>query len=390
MKLGLALVVLVAAGFAARHQFQATARVKAASRDTAVYAVTGSVMVHASKGIRPVRSEVGGKVIDCTALDPNHKFKKGDVLVQLDASELQRTISETKRKYESDKERSQFLLTGGKPEVLVAAKGRSDDERYQVLLEVNPNRKLAKQKLTDATRLRDLGDVSDEDVRSLQRALDGIDQELRLKILDEKRGDADFEALMKSLELQLEKMTIRAQFDGEVDGVTTWPGALIDAGQSLATVFSNDRDVAVKISEENFGRLKIGQAARLRLLTYGGQNFEATVLKLLTVADEAQRFTVFLDVKIDPEMLKPMSTGEAIITVDQRPDQVMIQRRALFDQNKVLVVKDGRIQKREVEVGYVALNVAEIRKGVDVGELLVVDSLDTFRDGQRVRVDVLP
>jgi hypothetical protein len=93
---------------------------------------------------------------------------------------------------------------------------------------------------------------------------------------------------------------------------------------------------------------------------------------------------------VDPQQLKPLSTGEATVTVDQQPGQVMIQRRALFDGNKVFVVKDGRVEKREVEVGYVALNVAQIRKGVAVGEPVILDNLESFRDGQRVHVQVAP
>jgi hypothetical protein len=88
--------------------------------------------------------------------------------------------------------------------------------------------------------------------------------------------------------------------------------------------------------------------------------------------------------------LFPNSTGEATITVDQRPDQIMIRRRALVDNDKVYIVAGGRIQLRRVEVGYIALNVVEVRKGLEVGEWLVVDRLDEFRDGQRVRSEVIP
>jgi RND family efflux transporter MFP subunit len=164
---------------------------------------------------------------------------------------------------------------------------------------------------------------------------------------------------------------------------------VIAVGQAVAVIYSSNRVVAAKISEENFGRLKVGQTARLRLLTYGEKEYEASVSELLPTADDAQRFTVYLDVKVDPEQLKPRSTGEVTITVDQRPDQVMIPRRALFDSDKVFVVKDGRAWKRRVEVGYVSLTKVEIRKGVELGEYLIVDELERFRDGARVRVQVI-
>jgi hypothetical protein len=94
-------------------------------------------------------------------------------------------------------------------------------------------------------------------------------------------------------------------------------------------------------------------------------------------------------VKVDPEQLKPNSTGEVTITVDQRPNLVMIPRRAVFDSDKVFVVANGRVHKRQVEVGYVSLTKVEIRKGIELGEYVIVDELERFRDGERVRLQVV-
>jgi RND family efflux transporter MFP subunit len=183
---------------------------------------------------------------------------------------------------------------------------------------------------------------------------------------------------------------VTAPFDGTIHntGALTWEGALINAGQPVALVFSRKRIVIAKISEESFGRVKLGQSARIRLLTYGTQNFDATVSELLPAADDAQRFTVYLDVKADPELLRPLSTGEVTITVDSVPDQIMVLRRSLFDGNKVLVVRDGRVERRTLEVGYVSLNNAQVKRGLTVGELVIVDQLEEFREGQRVKVEV--
>jgi RND family efflux transporter MFP subunit len=236
-----------------------------------------------------------------------------------------------------------------------------------------------------------LGDVSEEDVRTLERGIEEIDRTLKLGLLDEKKAEADFKVQQKNAEVQLEKMEIRAPSDGQIDVALTWKGALIGSGHTVATFFTNTRVVAAKISEESFGKVKIGQEARVRLLTYGEQYFDATVSKLHPKADDAQRFTAFLDVKVsDPDILKPNSTGEVTITVDKRPDALMIPRRALFDSDKVFVVKDGRVVRRQVVTGYVALNIVEVTKGLEAGEQVIVDRLEDFREGQRVKVEVVP
>lgn len=362
-----ALAVALAAGvaFAFFEGTRATARVKAANRDTAIDAVTGSVVVDAEGGFKELRSEAAGKVVTAI-LRPGTHFRKGEVLVQLDTTELDRQISETRRKHGTDKARARLLL------------------------ENNPERKVAEERLATARRLFELGNAPEEEVKGLQRALDEIDRRLRLTEFDDRKGDDDFKVAMEALELQRERMRVTAPFDGTIHntGALTWEGALINAGQPVALVFSRKRIVIAKISEESFGRVKLGQGARIRLLTYGTQNFDATVSELLPAADDAQRFTVHLDVKADPELLRPLSTGEVTITVDSVPDQIMVLRRSLFDGNKVLVVRDGRVERRTLEVGYVSLNNAQVKRGLAVGELVIVDQLEDFREGQRVKVEV--
>jgi RND family efflux transporter MFP subunit len=337
--------------------------VKAVNRDMAVDAVTGSVVVHAEGGFKELKSEAPGKVVQAN-LKPGSHFKKGDVLVQLDTTEIDRQMAEAKRKYEFEKARARIVLDN------------------------NPEKIVAQERLDTAKRLFQLGSSSEEEVRTLQRALDAIETRLKLTVIDDEKGDADYKVAMENLALLREKMQVVAPFDGTIhnDGALTWEGALINAGQPVALVFSRTRVVVAKISEESFGRVKVGQSARIRLLTYGSQNFDATVTELLPAADDAQRFTVHLEVKAAAEELKPLSTGEVTITVAQRPDQLMILRRSVFDSNKVYVVKDGRVERRTLEIGFVALNVVEVRKGLEEGDLVIVDQLETFRDGQRVRI----
>ncbi len=363
--LGIALVALAVGGWFVFQNFQATARVKLAARDTAVDAVTGSVLVSADGGSRELRIQVPGKVAS-TNIEPGTSFKKGDVLVSLDTRDLDRQVAEAKRKYDSDKARAKIILDN------------------------NPEKKVALEKLENAKRLQRLGNASDEDVKALQRAVDALDTKYLLTEFDDKKADKDFEIANQDFEILREKMRIVAPIDGTVEGALTWDGALVTAGQPLVTIIARSRVVAAKIGEDNFGRVKLGQPARLRLLTYGSQTYDAIVSKLLPTADDAQRFTVYLDVKVEPELLKPGSTGEVTITIDSRPNAVMVPRRSVFDGNKIFVVKDGRVQRREIEVGYVALNKVEVRKGLAAGEAVILDELESFRDGQRVRTEVVP
>jgi RND family efflux transporter MFP subunit len=365
LKLGLVLLVLAGAGVAVMYNLRDTARVKLVNRDTAIEAVTGSVVVQAVGGFKELKCEAAGKV-KLANIKPGTDFKQGDVLVQLDTTELDRQIAELKRKFESDKER---------------AKIQKD----------NPQRKVVEERLATAKRLFELGNASEEEVKGAQRALEDIDRALKITAFDEQKGEEDFKVAMEGFELLRAKMRVVAPFDGTIhnDGAMTWEGALINAGQAVTYVFARKRVVVAKISEESFGRVKVGQVARIRLLTYGTQYLDGTVSELLPAADDAQRFTVHIEVAADPAQLSPLSTGEVTITVQKIPDQLMILRRSVFDSNKVWVVMAGRVERRTLEVGLVSLNNVQVLKGLAVGEQVIADRVEYFREGQRVHTEVV-
>lgn len=391
LKIVLVLLVLAAAGFIALQQIRPVARVKAANRQDAADAVTGTVSIDPEGGTREFKSEADGKVIWCDALKQSAHFKKGDKLMELDTTELKRGIADAQRTFDYAARIKRFELTGGKPELLENLGDISDDEMVEKLKTLSPTRKLVVKKLTDAKKMLELNAASAEDVRALERELENLDNGLRRTVLEDKKNQSDHESAVKASDEQLIRMTIFAPSDGQIDIPQTWVGQMIGRGQVISTWFSNERVVAAKISEESFAKVRVGQKARLRLLTQGQDGLDAEVSKIHPKADEAQRFTVFLKVKTDhPEdVLKPGSTGEVVITIQQRPNALMIQRRALFDSDKVLVVKNGKVEKRKVEVGFVNLNVVEIVNGLKEGEQVIVDDLDRFHDGRSVQVEVV-
>src|SRR5947208_7802741 len=88
LKVGLVLAIAVAVVWGVLYRYRSTALVEAVERGPTVDAVTGSVIVHAEDDIFELKAEVGGVVASCDALKQDKKFKQGDVLVELDKTEL--------------------------------------------------------------------------------------------------------------------------------------------------------------------------------------------------------------------------------------------------------------------------------------------------------------
>jgi RND family efflux transporter MFP subunit len=364
LKLGVALVILAGIAVAAFFMLRQTAQVVAVKRGQAEDAVVGSVTIDADGGIKELKSEAPGKVIDVHGIKKGKKFSKGDPLVLLDRTDLERAAKEATRKYEEQQKTA------------------------EIEMKLDTQEEDATRALENMERLQKLNDATFEQVREVQRRLNQVKTAKALREFRTQVAKEDYEAAKKERELLLEKMTVPAPSDGEIHEAKTWAGALIGAGQVVAEFISNERVVAARISEEDFGRVKVGQRARLRLLTYGSETYDATVSDLFPVADEAQRFQVFLKVEVDSDRLKPRSTGEVTITIDKRENVQTIPRRALINGNQVLVVKNGVVELRTVEVGFKSLSEVEIRGGLQDGEYVIIEDVGQFRPGMRVGVEV--
>jgi len=109
------------------------------------------------------------------------------------------------------------------------------------------------------------------------------------------------------------------------------------------------------------------------------------VTKVLPTANaETQRYIVHLSVDIPVEKLVPGLTGEVSIVLGTRDAAAIIPRRALRG-GEVFVVDGGRVELRKVKVGYLTVQ-AEILEGLKKDDEVIVEELDRFQPGDRVRV----
>jgi len=335
------------------------AYVAAAERSIAVRSVPGTVIVRAERELA-VRSDLDGRVAESSGV-VGAEVKEGEALIHLDTGDIELTIQRQKLELEAARK---VLERGSTRQFdLIAAQERLEDteRRFEA--------QRASKKEVDA-RNRDLD--------KLVQAIDAETAEKRLRV-------ARLENDLKRLQRKLEKMAVRSPVDGVVTAVFAHKGDLIGSAQEVATVISSERIVEVKVSEENFAGVKVGQIARVKFLAYADMTFEARVSKTLPVADpKTQRYTVQLEVDLPMEDLVSGLTGEATITIDER-DRALIVPSAAIIGNRVFVVQDGTVHIRAIEKGFSSLTRVEIVSGLAEGELVIVDDLDLFKDGDRVK-----
>jgi len=367
-KIAIALLILVVAGaFLLENYLRPVAKVETVIGGDAVDAKPGSVAVKEEYSME-MKSAVAGRVLGTNYhLDVGQDIHEGDILVQLDTSDIQIAIDQDKNVLESTKQR----IAVGSSQQLLLDSAQSD--------------------FINTERLFKMGQVSDSDYQKARRAVETIQKALALeKVANEESENAE-QTQLRTDESAKTKMTIRAPFDGEVSHVDAHPGDLITVGSTIVTLITTTRLVEAKISEEDFANIKPGQKAVIIFLPYGEWRYNGVVKKILPTADpETQRHLIDLTVTdIEPEKLIPGITGEVTIETGRHTAKAIIPRRALLNEN-VYVVKDGRVELRPVKKGYVWLTGAEITDGLAPGDQVIVEDLQNFRDGDRVKTLELP
>ena len=202
-------------------------------------------------------------------------------------------------------------------------------------------------------------------------------------------------------EAELGKRVLRAPFAGIVAEIDVEMGEWITPSPPLMVappvadlIDPTSLYVSAPMDEVDSGRIRKGQRARVTLDSQPGLDFEARVVRVAPyVLDvEAQNRTVEIEVELDDRELSsrllPGTSADVEVILEVRDRVLRIPAPALLAGNRVLVVQDGRLEERAVEVGLENWDYAEVRGGLEAGQLVVVslESADV-KAGARVEVE---
>jgi len=211
-------------------------------------------------------------------------------------------------------------------------------------------------------------------------------------------------AALRVAQANLENTYIRAPFSGTVlrkeaevgEVVAPSVGGGLTRGAVVTMADLATLEVEVDVNEAYIARVQGGQQARITLDAYPDTSFRGAVRQVVPTADR-QRATVQVKVTIvdrDPRILTEMGAkveflgGTSPQQATERP-RVIVPAEAVRSENGrdvVWMVRDGRLQRRDVDAGPVSGNFREIRSGLAGGEQLLVGGIETPKEGQRVKV----
>ena len=187
---------------------------------------------------------------------------------------------------------------------------------------------------------------------------------------------------------ELDKTLLRAPFDAIIAEVSVELGewvtpsvALMSAPDLIEAIDRTSLYVAAPMDEVDAGKLHPGQTVRLTVDSHPDQTLEGTltVVAPYVLDVEQQNRTVEVEVELADAALAatllPGTSADVEVILDIHDDVLAVPAFALLEGGRVLVLEDGVLAERQLEVGLRNWSRAEVLSGLDEGAR-VVTSLD--------------
>ena len=197
---------------------------------------------------------------------------------------------------------------------------------------------------------------------------------------------------LRLAQVELQHATITASMDGVVGRRHVDPGAYVTTSQTpIVTLVAMDTvKIRVPISERDFGRVRPGLNAHIRVDAYPAEVFEGSVLRLSPIIDAASRSgEVEISIANPDYRLKPGMFAKVALLMEQRQEVVVIPRDALHMNQQgaaVFVVQDGKAHRQEVVTGLQTDTQVEVLNGLGPGIEIVLAGHDGLKDQALVQV----
>jgi RND family efflux transporter MFP subunit len=292
--------------------------------------------------VSEVAAEVNGRIEEVN-FEEGHRIKAGKVLVTLNADLLQKTLKGTKAS--SEQALSEL------------EKARSDFQRFESLYK----KQVVPEQVYDEHRFR----------------VDGLEKKA-----------ASLKAEVERLEIELQKKTIRAPFDGVVIKKFVDRGEWLSPGSTVATLARDEIvDILVNVPEEIMRFIRSGIEVRVRA---GGKENRGKVFAIIPQGDIATRtFPVKIRMNNTPSLVEGMEARVSLPTNNRRKTLIVPRDAVLHlsGQNVVFAIVDSKAHRIPVRViGYQGNQAGVEGEGLAEGMKVVIKGNERLQGGQAVTI----
>ena len=356
------------------------------------FEATGSLAGDQQTDVAP---QTSGKVV-AIGVDIGSYVKRGQMLVQLDDSELKLRVDQATAQVEQAK----AAVRQAEEKIGLRSGQAFDPNKVAEVAAAKVAFDLAEKNLKRAEKLIESGDVSRSFYDEQRARRDQLKEQYEVQLAQARQNYAgvdvsrtnvaNAQAALALARKNLSYAVIPAPIDGFVSERTADLGEYVSPQQKVVTIVrTNPLRIRIDIPEQAIPEVKVGQSVSITTSAWPDKNFAGRVARIApNVSAQSRTLTVEAEIDNNGNALKPGQFATVRILQERAEPAVLVPSRAVVTEagiNRVYVIKDGHAEQRLVQTGQTDGDLIEIRSGIAADELVATSNLEHLSDGIAVR-----
>lgn len=338
-------------------------------------------------------STLTGRVLQVRVAE-GASVKAGDVLVQLESTELRAALAQAQANERQAAARLAGLRSTGRS-AAQAGVAQAESVRHATQADLQRTQDLVAQGFLSPARLDEAqralavaqAQLASAHAQSAANAEPGTD------IAQAQAQLALASAAAQATQARLDETVLRAPADARVLARTVEPGQIVQPGRALLSLaLAGPLQLVAQVDERYLEQLQPGQTASVLADAYPQQRFTARVLSIAPLVD-AQRGAVevkFTLPQAPPAFLREDMTLSVEVETARRAQALVLPLQALRGEDTgadtVWLARDGRVEPRKLRLGLRTLEAVEVLDGLAAGDTVLVGPAPA--PGRRVQADL--
>jgi len=356
------------------------------------FEATGSLTGDEQTDVAP---SIAGKVV-LVAVDLGSFVRRGQTIVRLDDVDAKLRVEQARAQVDQAK----AALRQAEEKVGVRPGQTFDINKLPEVANARVGLELAEKNFRRSEKLIESGDIS-RSVYDLQKAQrDQLKEQYESALSLARQNYAAVmtaRANVANAESQF-NLAVRSQsyanvyspIDGYVSERSADLGEYVSTTTKVATIVKiNPLRVRIDIPEQAIPSVSVGQSVSVTTSAWPDKNFSGRVARISpNVTPTSRTLTVEAEIENSSGALKPGQFATVRILQSRAAPATLVPSRAVRTESgvsRVFVIKDGKAQERQVQLGQTEGDLVEIKSGVAENEVVATSNVEQLSDGMAVK-----
>jgi membrane fusion protein (multidrug efflux system) len=186
----------------------------------------------------------------------------------------------------------------------------------------------------------------------------------------------------------IDKTIVKAPFTGQIGLRQVSMGAFISSTTTIASLQKTDKlNIDFTVPEMYESYLKIGKSIQVEGIDESAKKMNASIFAI-----EPQIIATTRNIKVRAQLQGKMLPGAYVkvyLSESNKKPTIMVPTNVIIPESKskqIAIIKNGMAQFVDVETGYRTVGAVEITKGLNVGDSVIVAGMLFVRQGSKIKV----